>query len=55
MPWSQLKAIAAENRKLKEQEAQEPPAECPIDGTPLEVHPVTKVRHCPLGNFTWEP
>jgi hypothetical protein len=52
MSWDQLKTIIDTNREIREQEANEPPTACPIDGSPLEIRS-DGVRNCPMGNFRW--
>jgi len=49
-----LRQIAKENREAEERATAAGPVACPIDGTPLETHPVSGVRNCPMGNFRYE-
>ena len=52
MGWEKHEAIERDNANQRKWERKQPPERCPIDGTILDV--VGKVRHCPLGNYTWE-
>ncbi len=52
MSWEQLLGFHQINRSEALQFEQEPPAACPIDGTPLDIHP-SGARNCPLGNYIW--
>jgi hypothetical protein len=52
MGYEDLRAIIEEARQTAQQEANQPPVACPIDGHVLDVHPDGR-RNCPLGNYTY--
>lgn len=52
MSWEQLSAIIQQNKQQAQQERQQPPVACPIDGSILDIN-ARGMRNCPMGNFTW--
>lgn len=53
MSWEQYGAILARQREELQRERDEPPTDCPNDGTNLEAGPNGEL-HCPFDGWTWQ-